>query len=1010
MNLKFNPLTWETCDSKLYSYPKFYFFEDKKKDSLSFTKKEITQKFITNYFDFENQENEKNQEIQEEKIQTGFNYQTYKKTTPTFDYDIDSNHDDDSDDEEEYKLNNSFTIFCFGRDFENKSILVRIENFKPTIYLLLDETKTNSINQIIEAISNLTQVYIGKKKFLSTIHSFDLFNGNDIWGYQTNQKKYLKIVFDTERAFKKVLYFFKNRNNDGTCKFNNRSPLPRLLRNIKTFNGNISPLHQFVFINNLEFTSPLVCNNYQPVSNDFNKIANVDFEYICDYNDVQLCSTSVNINYKEMAFDIEVYSYDNKFPNPNINENSVFQIGATIKNYNDSETKKFLLTFGANLSDYKNEEFEILSFASEKDLILGFKDFINFHNPDFIYSYNGDRFDWLYIFVRASKLNILSTFSVFSRFKNVEVRLFAEKFSSSAYGDTTYDRPFIPGRLSLDLLIFVMRSNEKYSNYKLDTIAESKLGQHKDPVTPLMIFDAFRSKDPEKNFVVGKYAVQDTDLVQKLVNKLNMIPQIVEMSSITITPILHLFTKGQSIKAFAVIAKEASKRRLLIPDDTPREEGKFKGATVISPEVGIFHDPVAILDFASLYPSIQMAYNICYSSIVIDDKQLNGSEITHEINWVEDDGSKRSYQFVQNTESLIPFIQKNLVESRKRVKREMKNFEKNSLNYRVLHSRELAIKVTMNSIYGFTSAYLLHMKELAACVTTIGREMINQTKQFMEHDFPKIVKTKHNIDLKTRVIAGDTDSVFTLFPGISIDKTIELSKEAEVYLTDTVFNRAPIRMEYEKIFCPFISLTKKRYSAKVFTDDSKKFTFDAKGVATKRRNYCKFVASNLQKLFEISLGSGNDFKEKIINLVETELNRLVINQVNISELQISNALKSNYKNQHIPHVYLAEKMKIRDPSSAPLLGERFFFVFVEAFSPGGHPLPIWQRAEVPDYIEKNNLKIDLLYYLENQFKKPIEEFLRLIFENEEIEKIFNRAKNKIVLKQKKQKTITSFFK
>lgn len=43
---------------------------------------------------------------------------------------------------------------------------------------------------------------------------------------------------------------------------------------------------------------------------------------------------------------------------------------------------------------------------------------------------------------------------------------------------------------------------------------------------------------------------------------------------------------------------------------------KFEGATVIEPNRGYYTHPIATLDFASLYPSIMMAHNLCYTTLM----------------------------------------------------------------------------------------------------------------------------------------------------------------------------------------------------------------------------------------------------------------------------------------------------------------------------------------------------------------------------------------------------------
>ena len=301
-------------------------------------------------------------------------------------------------------------------------------------------------------------------------------------------------------------------------------------------------------------------------------------------------------------------------------------------------------------------------------------------------------------------------------------------------------------------------------------------------------------------------------LVQKLVTKMDVVTQMFEMSNITSTPPHYLLQKGQQIKVFSQITKQAAKLGYLIPKIDHFSNESFPGAVVLPPMPGLYETPVSVLDFASLYPSIQMAYKICYSTIVLDSNlrqqlydmrnehirnggskndalELNGvrfdciewtgqdlvSEdiVTGEIqiyrsideapigraaietaieknksagNWNWRWQPRECYEFfAQNTPCIIPTLQSELKKSRKAVRRLMgplatSTNPEDKLTYKVLNGRQLAIKVSMNSIYGFTGAQMMKLSKLAASVTAKGRQMINQTKDFMENDFPGIAQ------------------------------------------------------------------------------------------------------------------------------------------------------------------------------------------------------------------------------------------------------------------------------
>jgi DNA polymerase elongation subunit (family B) len=271
---------------------------------------------------------------------------------------------------------------------------------------------------------------------------------------------------------------------------------------------------------------------------------------------------------------------------------------------------------------------------------------------------------------------------------------------------------------------------------------------------------------------------------------------------------MYLLQKGQQIKCFSQLSKEAREKGYLIPLAEERDKSNFKGAIVLEPVPGEYDTPVAVLDFASLYPSIQMAYQVCYTTIVLDtelhnrlmqlkseNKPLEERGVKFDIiEWVEEEyvyrnkktnsimkfydedeakkitprkqiresiarnndsdiitwrieKTKHAYAFAQGQQSLIPDLQYKLKASRKTVKRMMAPIEYSKdpdkqLRYRVLNGRQLAIKVSMNSLYGFTGAFMMNLQALSAAVTAKGRQLIEQTKDFMENKFEKIAKER----------------------------------------------------------------------------------------------------------------------------------------------------------------------------------------------------------------------------------------------------------------------------
>ncbi len=233
------------------------------------------------------------------------------------------------------------------------------------------------------------------------------------------------------------------------------------------------------------------------------------------------------------------------------------------------------------------------------------------------------------------------------------------------------------------------------------------------------------------------------------------------MSNVTWVPIEYIESKGQQIKVHSQLAYEARLNNYLIPtsqykseSDVENEE-KFTGATVQEAEPGAHFEQITGLDFASLYPSIMIANNYSYETIVKNKKYDNLDGIDYkDIIWTEDKDTdnerEECVRFVQNRKGILPIMLEKLWKERKSIKKEMKGVKaqlkdakseeekaKLEMQYDVLDGFQLAMKVSMNSIYGFTGANLgrLPEKRIAAAVTAEGRRMIQACKEYVESEY-----------------------------------------------------------------------------------------------------------------------------------------------------------------------------------------------------------------------------------------------------------------------------------
>ena len=311
---------------------------------------------------------------------------------------------------------------------------------------------------------------------------------------------------------------------------------------------------------------------------------------------------------------------------------------------------------------------------------------------------------------------------------------------------------------------------------------------------------------------------------------------------------------------------------------------------------------------------------------------------------------------------LLPEILESLLSARKKAKADLKK-ETDPFKKKVLDGRQLALKISANSVYGFTGATVgkLPCIEISQSVTAFGRMMIEQTKNEVENKYT----TENGYEHKAEVIYGDTDSVMVKFGVDTVAESMKLGEEAADYVSAKFIK--PIKLEFEKVYFPYLLINKKRYAGLYWTRPEKYDKMDCKGIETVRRDNCPLVAKLMNECLRKCLIERDP--KAAMEYAKQNISDLLCNRVDISQLVITKELTKtdkDYANKQA-HVELANKMRKRDAGSAPKLGDRVPYVIISA-SKG---VPAYQKAEDPIYVLENNIPIDAQHYLHNQLAKPL---------------------------------------
>ena len=541
-----------------------------------------------------------------------------------------------------------------------------------------------------------------------------------------------------------------------------------------------------------------------------------------------------------LSFDIECAGRKGIFPEAN--QDPVIQIANIVTRY--GEKKPFVRNVFCLDTTSLIVNTQIFAFDREQEMLQKWRDFLEKVDPDIIIGYNICNFDFPYLLDRAKHLKVAG-FEHWTRLPSVKSQAKDTNISSKQMGSRDTKATNTNGRLQLDLLQLVQRDHQLRS-YTLNSVCAQFLGEQKEDVHHTMITELFNGT-PESRRRLAVYCLKDAYLPQRLMDKLSCLENYTEMARVTGVPFNFLLARGQQVKFVSQLFRKALEQKLVIPNLTPSgSEDQYEGATVIEPTRGYYDVPIATLDFASLYPSIIQAHNLCYTTL------LNKSAVD-KLGLVKDEDyivtpNGDMFCTIKQRKGLLAQILEELLNARKQAKRELA-VETDPFKKAVLNGRQLALKISANSVYGLTGATVgkLPCLAIASSTTSYGRQMIEKTKEEVEKKYT----TANGYKADAKVIYGDTDSVMVKFGVKDLAEAMKLGEEAATYVSSKFIK--PIKLEFEKVYFPYLLINKKRYAGLYWTNPDKYDKMDTKGIETVRRDNCRLVQNVIETVLRMIL-------------------------------------------------------------------------------------------------------------------------------------------------------------
>ncbi|KAI4291937.1 DNA polymerase delta subunit 1 [Pancytospora philotis] len=663
---------------------------------------------------------------------------------------------------------------------------------------------------------------------------------------------------------------------------------------------------------------------------------------------------------KILSFDIETVGSSTSFPVAS--KDPVIQIGNTVGRFGSSECHKTIFCL-KDTADIPGAN--VHCFETEAELLVAWARFWHDEDPDAIIGYNIKGYDFPYLLERAELLG-LQDFCVLGR-TTTRCKVISRQQSSSAFGAFDTKDISIDGRLVFDLL-HIIRRDHKLRSYSLNAVSYHFLREQKEDVSYLSMYD-LQNGTRETRRRIASYCLHDTHLPMRLFDKLNILINYTELARATHVPIEYFSTRGSAVKVFSQICLEANRRGFVIPDiNATTGEESFEGAFVMDPARGFYSEPIAVLDFSSLYPSIMISKNLCYTTLLPANSGIDAV--------LSPSGDRFCTPGV--CEGLLPRILQSLLRARKETKRLLRETTDPYLR-RAYDGRQNALKVCANSIYGFTGSPTGHLPcyAISQSTTAFGREMIVHTRKLIESHFC----TANGYPYDSTVIYGDTDSVMIRMAwrenGAKAEEkqrlceTFDAAKEIAARVTST-FDR-PISLEFEKVYYPYLLMNKKRYAGVIYTNTERPDRIDTKGIETVRRDNCELVKDVIQTCLDRILLHKD--VSGAIDYVKETVRKLYLEQIDLSQLIISKTYTKEHYATKQTHTELADKLRRRGMQVS--IGDRIPYVIVK----GDKKSLAYEKSEDPVYVLENSLPIDKEYYIEQQLTKPVHRLFEPIMDN-----------------------------
>ncbi|CAL3968090.1 unnamed protein product [Diplocarpon coronariae] len=623
--------------------------------------------------------------------------------------------------------------------------------------------------------------------------------------------------------------------------------------------------------------------------------------------------------------------------------------------------------------------------STELELLVRMVEIVRNYDPDILTGYEVHGGSWGYLIERARLKYDYNLCDEFSRMKAQSHGRFGKDSDKWGFNNTSTIR--VTGRHMINIWR-AMRSELNLLQYSIENVTFHLLHRRIPHFTWADLtrwYTNGKTRDLAKTI---NHYVTRVQLDLELLEQNELIPRTSEQARLLGVDFFSVFSRGSQFKVESLMFRIAKPENFMLVSPSRKQVGGQNALEclplVMEPQSAFYNSPLLVLDFQSLYPSVMIAYNYCYSTFLGRIVNWRG---TNKMGFAEYQRQQRLLELLEDHINIAPNgimyakpeIRKSLLakmlgeilETRVMVKSGMKVDKDDKALQRLLNNRQLALKLIANVTYGYTSASFsgrMPCSEIADSIVQTGRETLE-----------KAIALIHSVERwGAEVVYGDTDSIFVYLKGRTKDQAFDIGEEIAKTVTD--MNPRPVKLKFEKVYLPCVLLAKKRYVGFKYENRNQAAPdFDAKGIETVRRDGTPAEQKIEERALKILFRTSD--LSQVKSYFQQECEKIMRGAVSVQDFCFAREVKLgtySEKGPPPPGALISTKRMLEDARAEPQYGERVPYVVVTG-APGAR---LTDRCVAPEeLLENEHRELDAEYYISKNLIPPLERIFNLVGAN-----------------------------